>query len=390
LVEQLIRNQQVSGSNPLVGSSSNPANGRVFSFRLSALVEFCKEPNKRQVSAAFRRGIGRRQTVRIDVSRFFFYAVPVVAAALVAACGGGTTNYTPVATTNPNSQFTVTQTAAVSSVAAPLVLPSSGAFGGTLTLSARTVPASETLTETLTNIAPTAGPVLQSNARLAQSRSAESVVAGSQTLYVLITSSLSFVQTSPPVFALTLPSVDITAGAMYYLALYDPMQPALGWQRGFAGPATISGTTLTFAPTGTTFTFAAGVQYAFGVYTNTGATPSPVPAATATATASPTPTPIAVTASATQTYVGTNQTFVATETGYTGAFTATAACTNGANSSGTVGTITAGTATPAPTGGATFTFVPANPGTCTVSVKDASLTAGTITFTVSATNVGVN
>jgi hypothetical protein len=336
--------------------------------------------------------------VRFDTSRFFFYVVPVAAAALIAGCGGGTSSFTPVATPNPNAPFTVTQTASVTSVAAPLSLPSSGGFGGALTLSARTVPASETLTETLTNIAPSAAPALQSVARSAQSRPTLSVVPGSQTLYVLITSSVAFVQTSPPVFALTLPNADITAGAAYYLALYDPTQPALGWQRGFAGPATISGTTLTFAPTGTSFTFTAGVQYAFGVYTNTGATPSPVPTATATATASPTATPtpaptatpIAVTASATQTYVGTNQTFVATETGYAGVFTATATCTNGANSSGTVGTITPGTATPAPTGGATFTFVPANPGTCTVTVKDASSTAGTITFTVSATNVGVN
>jgi hypothetical protein len=328
--------------------------------------------------------------VRSDTIRFFFCAVPVVAAALIAGCGGGT-SFTPVATPNPNASFTVTQTVPVSSVAAPLALPSSGAFRGTLTLSARTVPTSETLTETLTNIAPSAAPALQSVARSAQSRSTESVVPGSQALYVLITSSLAFVQTSPPVFALTLPSADVTAGAAYYLALYDPTKPALGWQRGFAGPATVSGTTLTFAPTGTTFTFAAGVQYAFGVYTNTGATPSPVPTATtATPTPGPTATPIAVTASATQTYVGTSQTFVAAETGYSGVFTATATCTNGANSSGTVGTITPGTATPAPTGGATFTFVPANPGTCAVTVHDASSTAGTITFTVSATNVGVN
>jgi hypothetical protein len=32
LVEQLIRNQQVSGSNPLVGSSSNPATAGFFRF----------------------------------------------------------------------------------------------------------------------------------------------------------------------------------------------------------------------------------------------------------------------------------------------------------------------------------------------------------------------
>jgi hypothetical protein len=298
-----------------------------------------------------------------------------------------------------NAPFTASQTATVSSVASPLTLPSSGAFGGTIALSASSVPAGESLTETLTNIAPAGAPALQSIARTVQSRSAESVTASSQVVYVLITSNLAFTQTAPPVFALTLPSADITAGATYYLALYDPAQPTLGWQQDFAGPATVNGTTLTFPPAGKTFTFAANVQYAFGVYTNTGAAPTPVATATASATAtatptaspSPTATPVSVAASATQTYAGGSaQAFTAVESGYTGAFTASASCTNGANSTGTVGTIAPATATPGPTGAANFAFTPLNPGTCVVTVKDAAQTAGTITFTVSATNVGVN
>jgi hypothetical protein len=297
-------------------------------------------------------------------SRLFFSAVPLAAA--LAGCGGGSTNYTPL-----SGAFSATQTVTIENTASPLSLPSSHGFSGSVLLSGAVVPGGTTLTETLTNVRPANAPALQAVAR-AESRSTEAVLAGSQVVYVALTASATFSETAPPQLTLKLPPADVVAGTTYYLALYDPTRPSLGWQQTFAGPAAISGSTLTFTPPGGTFTFAANEQYDFGVYTYTG------------------PPPVVVTSSTTQTYVGTPQTFTASEAAYGGAFGASAACTNGANSSGTVGTVTPASATPAAAGGAvTFTFTPQNAGTCTVTVTGGQGPAGTILFNVSATNLGV-
>jgi hypothetical protein len=320
-----------------------------------------------------------------------------LATAAIAACGGGSTP-TPIVVDPP---FSGTQSAVVTNAAGPLVLPSAEGFGGTLLLGGA-LATQPTLTETLTNVRPSGAPVLQATARSTAGRSTASVLPGSQVVYVALTSNLSFTEPSAPTLALALPLHDFSVGTSYYLAFYDSAQPQFGWQNGFAGPGTINGTTITFtANVAAAFTWAANVPYVFGVYTNTGAAPtpaatpapnaSPAPTASPASTASPTPTAaVVVTSSATQTYVGTPQTFTASQAAFGGALSASVSCTNGANSTGTVGTVSPASATPASAGGtAQFTFTPQNPGTCTVSVLGTGGASGTIFFSVSATSLGV-
>jgi hypothetical protein len=95
-----------------------------------------------------------------------------------------------------------------------------------------------------------------------------------------------------PTFSLSIPSADIIAGATYSIAFFDN-QKLHDWDLAWEGPATVSGTTLTFSANGLgSFTFQPNVNYWFAlVAIAPNATPSPTPTATPTGGATPTPTP---------------------------------------------------------------------------------------------------
>jgi hypothetical protein len=84
-------------------------------------------------------------------------------------------------------------------------------------------------------------------------------------------------------FVLKVPSNDILPGVAYYLAFYDPTNPGLGLQLGFAGPAMVSGSTLTFISSTSSLTLVAATTYIFVLYGISSSAPSPTPIPTATA-----------------------------------------------------------------------------------------------------------
>ena len=79
-------------------------------------------------------------------------------------------------------------------------------------------------------------------------------------LYIQIYCDETIALPSAPGLAITIPSVDVFPNANYYLALYNPTRPSLGWQYGFEGPGNLSGTTVTFASNPSPFTFEAALS----------------------------------------------------------------------------------------------------------------------------------
>ena len=92
---------------------------------------------------------------------------------------------------------------------------------------------------------------------------------------------------APVALTIQVPAAVFLPGVAYYAALYDPQRPSLGWQQGFAGPATIAGTTLTF---NSSYTFNRYEQYWIAIYAQTQGKPSPAPSVSPLLTPSPVPT----------------------------------------------------------------------------------------------------
>jgi len=103
-----------------------------------------------------------------------------------------------------------------------------------------------------------------------------------------------------PSFTFALPSADIFSGVDYYLAIYDPSRPSLGWEEGWEGPATVSGTTLTFSGGSSQYTFAGSLTYWLAVFAVPQSAAQPTPAPSIAPTTVPTQAPPAVSQAATQ------------------------------------------------------------------------------------------
>lgn len=168
--------------------------------------------------------------------------------------------------------------------------------------------------------------------------------------------------TTTVVFPSTSTPVSLTAGTTYYFAFYGVL---VSTPAPTATPTIAPTATPTIAPTAT-----------------------PTVAPTATPTVAPTATPtvapasIALTPSSLSfTSIGStaNQTFTASETGFTGTFTP-GTCTSGTT---TVATVTAGP------NANQFTVTPQAAGTCNISVSDGRQTAN-VAVTVTTTTVGGN
>ncbi|HTJ28821.1 MAG TPA: hypothetical protein VMA36_21885 [Candidatus Limnocylindria bacterium] len=190
---------------------------------------------------------------------------------------------TPVSTFSVTSSSTLPATAAGASTAIPVALPTGAPVTGQLgfTAPAAGIGASVSLAETFTNAIPSSITPF-SPARAPQGTRRTASLFGSQVEgYIQIVSSATLTFSATPSLTLTYPSGALPTGAQFYVAYLDPLNPSLGWQDGFAGPATQSGTTLTFAPVQHAFTLTANLPASFAVYAiaATAAGPTPAPSA---------------------------------------------------------------------------------------------------------------
>jgi hypothetical protein len=264
----------------------------------------------------------------------------------------------------------------------PVVLPTVAGFAATLSLPVpANLPANAALAESVSNraIDPSAVPTLQDALRASlASRGAKSVTTTSL-LFFKITSNFTLTFPNAPGFTLTMPATAIVPGAAYYLAEYNPLQPSLGWQLGFEGPGSITGSTATFtAPTpAIPFTLNAQVPLYFAVYAVSVTFPTPTPAPSASFAPTPTPIPGFTLSSPTVSLLSTGAQATETitdATGYTGTYSA-------ASSAATVAT--------AAVSGSTVTITAVGAGTATIIVGDAQGRSAAISVSVTLTQLPI-
>ncbi len=118
-------------------------------------------------------------------------------------------------------------------------------------------------------------------------------------LYLVIYSNTTLVLPAAPAFTIAIPSANVFPNTNYYLACYDPSRPNLGWQYGFEGPGSVSGTTVTFASNANPFTFHEEVSYYFALFVIPQNSVQPTPAPPVAPTSVPTQSPPPVTTSPT-------------------------------------------------------------------------------------------
>jgi len=222
---------------------------------------------------------------------------------------------------------------------------------------------------------------------------------------IIVTSTASLTFPTGPVVTLNLPASLISTGESFELAYFDPVLGA--WNATWAGPATVTGSALTFPSNGAAFTLTANTPAVFElVATTAGGTASPSPSPTASATSTPpapiqTAGPVALSTSSIALVIGgtpTTQDITVSQSGVAPTFTPTLTCTVGANSSpGTVATIAAVDSATAASAGAPVTFAVSvassspTAGTCTGSIaSSAGGTAATFSVTVTQTNVSLD
>lgn len=262
---------------------------------------------------------------------------PLAAAASMAACGGGggvsnpiSPTPTPVATATapaistpaPFSAATAAPLAAVTAPPAgqtpapvPVPVPSSGVAGIAAAVSlpisgATSIAANTTAVVTLSSQIPTGAPTtfLRAHGMEAPQSIAPFGASGLvPLLFLQLAFSGGVSLANQPAISFQVPSNDIVSGASYYVALYDSTRPALGWQLGFEGPGTISGTTISFAGGSGAFSFTPFAPYVFALYAQSTAAATPTAPPTPTPTPPPTPPPTPTPPGATPTPIPTPQ-----------------------------------------------------------------------------------
>ncbi len=191
-------------------------------------------------------------------------AAVALGCAIVSACGGGNTSVptiyvsspapssllptpAPLPTIAPNSTVLTPGTAAVTSV-----LTVANGIGTGLTLPPAT---SGSGTISVQAIAPASAP------------SFPPLPAGSTPLaYYTATASAALTLGSSPQFNVTLPSALASSGNQYYMALYDPTKPTLGWQLRTLGPGGVNGSLIMLRGSTLPATIASGVAYTYVLY----------------------------------------------------------------------------------------------------------------------------
>jgi beta-glucanase (GH16 family) len=232
-------------------------------------------------------------------------------AAMFAACGGGSVSVpgpAPTATPTPvpipsASPFSVTQQQLGIPIATappsgptpspvPIPLASANGVAVMLVMPPANSAGTESITATVQNTAPTSVPVLDLKRAAQALRRTQQTIPAVAVVYLGLFwgSPITFLAT--PGFSIVVPAADIVPNTSYYLALYDPTRPSLGWQYGFEGPAAVSGTTLNFVGSTSAFSFASDVQYWLAVIAlpqSVAPTPAPSVAPTTVPTSSPPP-----------------------------------------------------------------------------------------------------
>lgn len=161
----------------------------------------------------------------------------------------------------------------VTNLSASLTLPKIAGFAGTLATQALYLPYTQ-VTTTLTNEPQT--PSL-----------------GNQSLVYIGLAFTFEVPAAPMTLTVQIPKNAVIPGASYYLALWDPQRPSLGWQHAFSGPATPSTSsgvpTLRFAAQAPLFN--RYEQYRLAIYMIPSGSPRPTPAPSISPVVTPTPSP---------------------------------------------------------------------------------------------------
>ena len=305
------------------------------------------------------------------------------------------------------------QTSTTSTVALPPLSDGTVSVSGMLP----TANVAATLTETITPTQPSGTATFSSVARGPAAARRTASASSAPIVFVEFAATQSVTLSGVPAFLFTVPSA--VAGDDYELALYAQATDG-SWNDFFDGPATVSGTTVSFAAAPGTLAIAAGEPVVLALWDEgaaTGPTPTPTPSSTATPTATPTPTAapsatptptIAPTATPTPTPTPTpvptplaDPTAVnfdlsssptpapvsVSEPNYAGTFSAAIACTE--NPSGQSGTAVA-TLT-GPTNGVTFFMVAPGDetGSCNLTITDSNNGSTVVPVTSSLANLGV-
>jgi hypothetical protein len=186
-----------------------------------------------------------------------------VAIVVTAGCGGGGmgTTATPAGGPAPGTT-TASQTIfpLSSGVASTHQLPTSGGFGGSVTLPAATVPAGATMKIEANTSQPDGVLIPQSALRR------PSDVGGLSVLFFLtFTPSVTITFNGFPSFAVNVPPTKNAAG-QFFLALSGPAVAGVPVQFRTLGPAGVDGTTVAFTGFTDTLTLQSGTRYTFALY----------------------------------------------------------------------------------------------------------------------------
>ncbi len=181
----------------------------------------------------------------------FMGSLSVGLAALIVSCGG-TQGVTPAPFVAPTpisapstTPATAVQQISVSLSAAtagatpqPVPLPTVAGYAPTMALPLPQTATNAQLTTVVSSAAFSSSPPLSLTRFVQSVRRAALPTDAAALLYVQIYSSATIVLPTAPNFSIVIPSADVFSGANYYLALYDPTRPSLGWQYDFEGPGT--------------------------------------------------------------------------------------------------------------------------------------------------------
>jgi hypothetical protein len=181
----------------------------------------------------------------------------VFALASLTACGGsGNSASTPSAMSTGTTSQTASRTYPMSSSAASYDLPPVGGFSGSVALPAAPIPANASLRLTSSLQAPPGAPNILGTRRRPQSTGTLNVY-----FYTTIQLSTTVTFSTLPGFSITLPSTIDTTNQQFFYAISDPTQTDAVLHFRTEGPGTVSGQTLTFAPSSTPLTLQAGLPY---------------------------------------------------------------------------------------------------------------------------------
>jgi hypothetical protein len=190
-------------------------------------------------------------------------ALGILTASSLSACsGGGSSSSSGLPLSQPTSSSgvmaqTATRSYELGSAAGSYDLPPLGGFRGSLALPAANVPANTRLQLTSSLQAPAGAPVPADVQRRAQATGTLNVY-----FYTTIVLSNTVTFATLPGFSVTLPPTVNPTGLEFFYAISDP-KPSNGAKVQFRteGPATVSGQSVTFAPSTTGLTLAAGQSY---------------------------------------------------------------------------------------------------------------------------------